>query len=103
MSQLNLVGTAAPVNSTLQLTPNQASRRGAAWFQQQQKVDLGFSTSYEFSISNDGSDNIELIVQNYCERGIKDFTGDCNLHDVNILHSIDRFVTDNHRLGDDNT
>jgi hypothetical protein len=64
---LNLVGSAAQTNSVLRLTPAAASQVGNAWATNKQSCAAGFSTRFQFQMSNPGAgggDGIAFVVQN---------------------------------------
>jgi hypothetical protein len=71
---LNLQEAAAPFGSLLRLTPASSGQRGSAWYTTQQSVDQGFSTTFQFRISelggtndddgNTGADGLAFVIQN---------------------------------------
>jgi hypothetical protein len=68
-AQLNLVQNAARVGNILRVTPAAQQQNGAAWFASRQTVAGGFSTTFQFQITNrdsvfDGADGFALLVQN---------------------------------------
>jgi hypothetical protein len=64
---INLVGTAAQVGNALRLTPSQPSQVGAAWFDTKQLIQDGFTTSFQFQITQlgySGADGFAFVIQN---------------------------------------
>jgi hypothetical protein len=61
---LNLVGNAAQFNDRLRLTPAISDQRGAAWFTTRQFVQDGFSTTFQFQITQPGADGFTFAIQN---------------------------------------
>ncbi len=63
---LNLIGNAARNGSVLRLTPSAANQLGDAWATNKQRCVAGFSTSFQFQMSNlgnGGADGISFTVQ----------------------------------------
>jgi hypothetical protein len=64
---LNLVGAAAQNGNSLRLTPAAGDLVGSAWYAQPQHVSAGFTTSFGFRMTSDGStpgaDGISFNVQ----------------------------------------
>ncbi len=66
-SQLNLVvDAAAPVGAenALHVTPLVTNQRGAAWHTSKQLVSLGFTTTFDFQTTGNGSDGFAFVIQN---------------------------------------
>ena len=95
-------GVATPAN-VLQLTPNQASQAGSAWYTTQQPVTAAFSTTFTFQLSNPSTppaDGIAFVIQNSaagttalgnggCSMGFaEDLTGACALATGGITNSV---------------
>jgi hypothetical protein len=72
---LNLQGSAAIVNGRLRLTPASATKTASAWCETQQAIDEGFSTTFQFQITqpggitdddgNRGAAGLAFVIQNY--------------------------------------
>ncbi len=59
-------GTATPLK-VLQITPNKLNQAGSAWYNTQQPVNAGFSTTFTFQLSNPSTftaDGIAFVIQN---------------------------------------
>lgn len=64
---LTLNGSAVRAGSVLRLTPATGSKAGSAWFSTQQVVSNGFTTAFQFRISNPSvppADGIAFVIQN---------------------------------------
>lgn len=67
---LNLVGIAAQSGNVLRLTPSTAQVYGAAWYSTKQNISNGFTTRFQFQISDtdnitDGAGNgLAFVIQN---------------------------------------
>jgi hypothetical protein len=78
ISGLSLVGSAAQNGNALRLTPAAGSQMGSAWYNQQQHVAGGFSTSFAFRFTNPtppGADGISFNVQKVGLSAIADEQG----------------------------
>lgn len=67
ISGLNLVGSSARAGDVLRLTPSLEGQGGAAWYATKVDVANGFSTEFDFKISqivNTGSDGFAFVIQN---------------------------------------
>lgn len=67
ISGLNLVGSSARAGDVLRLTPSLEGQVGAAWYATKVDVANGFSTEFDFQISqifNTGSDGFAFVIQN---------------------------------------
>lgn len=70
---LNLVGTTARVDDRLRLTSSKSWQNGAIWYTTRQFVQEGFETTFQFQITNLGSnpnyapgaDGIVFVIQNH--------------------------------------
>ena len=71
---LNLQGSAAKSGNALRLNPSQSAQVGSAWFATQQAVADGFTTTFQFQITqlggitdddgNTGADGLAFVIQN---------------------------------------
>jgi hypothetical protein len=67
---INLVGNAARIGDVLRLTPSARSQRGAAWFATKELVQGGFTTTFQFQITQldqvgfNGADGFAFVIQN---------------------------------------
>jgi hypothetical protein len=65
VSGLTLNGSAAQSGTVLRLTNNGASETASTWFNTQQKVGSGFTTTFKFQISgNKAADGFAFVIQN---------------------------------------
>ena len=65
-SELNLVVDAVGrrCENALHVTPLVTNQRGAAWHTSKQLVSLGFTTTFDFQTTGNGSDGFAFVVQN---------------------------------------
>ena len=86
---LNLVGTAAPVENTLQLNPLNGGL-GAAWFGTRMPVVDGFTTDFDFRITppfqSDGADGLAFVIQDQAPDAIGEGGGGIGYQ--GITHSL---------------
>ena len=66
---LRLVGSAELTGKVLRLTPAERHKAGAAWFEAKQIVSSGFTTSFEFQLTQPGglgpgADGFAFVLQN---------------------------------------
>lgn len=64
---LTLNGSASQVGNVLRLTPDLQSQLGTAWYTEQQSVENGFTSSFQFQITHSGglADGFWFFVQNH--------------------------------------
>ena len=66
---LRLVGSAELTGNVLRLTPSERHKAGAAWFEEKQVVSSGFTSSFEFQLTQQGglgpgADGFAFVLQN---------------------------------------
>jgi len=63
---LNLVGNASVYSDRLRVTSASSYQTGAAWYTAKQSIESGFSTTFQFQITNVyGGDGFAFVIQNH--------------------------------------
>jgi len=71
LADLNIVGDATLQSSALRLTPAVGGQRGAAWYQlSRSSVGDGFSTTFQFRVSNGSADGFAFVIQNQSDAAL---------------------------------
>ncbi len=79
---VNLVGDAAQYNNRLRLTPASSFQLGAAWFAEQQAVQYGFETQFQFQITGGLADGFAFVIQNSSPNALGLMGGGLGYHDI---------------------
>ena len=112
VANLSLQGSAAQSGNVLRLTTANYSLVGSAWFNNQQSVGSGFSTTFRFQITqpggisdddgNSGADGLAFVIQNQSETAIGGAASSMGYEDITDSVAVEFDTFCNSIIGDPN-